>query len=81
MSNHAHEVPADAGKGAGTPSARVVGMCCSMVDIRWVYLDHCFLISFRQVLCLTFCLFPFSHDLQKEYIIENHQFFFQIQIS
>lgn len=29
------------------------------------YLDNCFLISFRQVLCLTLCLFPLSHDLQN----------------
>lgn len=30
------------------------------------YLDNCFLISFRQVLCLMFCLLPFSHDLQNK---------------
>ena len=40
--------------------------CTSCENGLSFYLDNCFLVSFRQVLCLTFCLFPFSHDLQNK---------------
>lgn len=33
------------------------------MEVGW-YLDNSLLVSFGQILCLAFRLFPFSHDLQ-----------------